>query len=107
VSNSDFPPQWERVAQESPERWATWVAHMDQAYSRARDELDKLVDRLIRDINARPTHRQFDDAQGFTAFTIGLDDAIKNNGGISSDLLSVFVAGVYRLARQRISEMSS
>lgn len=102
---AEIPENWRRLAKEDPKRWATYIAHIDQTYAKATDDLNQMIDVLVQDMHERPEHLRDDDAQAMVALSIAMFHACRDNGGISFEMLTIYNAALYRLARQKIRAM--
>lgn len=73
------------------------VAHADQAYASANAVLDSMLADLRADMADRPGTA---DSLYWVGSMNELSDLLASTGGIKPPLLAMFMAAVYRLARQ-------
>ena len=80
---------------------AVFLARADQAYAEAHAKLVMLLDSLVEDMRDREEITSTD-APYWASSLFRIIDRVKDNGGISDDLMAVYMAAVYRLARQQV-----
>jgi hypothetical protein len=104
---SEIPKEWQRLSEEEPQRWAMYLAEIDQLYAKAQTDLDNMIDLMVGDIAERPEKIADDDVQPTIALSSAMFQEIRRNEGISFDLIAVYNVALYRLARQRIKAMAA
>lgn len=77
------------------------VASADQAYAESSSELDIMVGALRDDMLDRPGT---DDALYWVSTLRYMSKLLRSTGGITDELLSVYISAIYRLARQQVKD---
>lgn len=82
---------------------ATFIANADQAYADSQVKLDRLIGALVEDMQDRDNPSDSDSPYWATSL-FKVTEAIAELGRVSDDLMAVYMAAVYRLARQQLPQ---